>query len=623
MSHYESLRDYFQEEHIELIMNAVKEHISYELKVDCQVNAPCVKSIECIEIDTLYNVEYELGLAADIVEDDKIVSSSFLLTIRGNLEKNLKDINVIYVRDINEDDFPKDNLLNQFTLPDWSESEMEGLGSGLYEFYKSHGLYRKYKLNIHMLVDDGILYFAPLPANCLGRVILSKLDVKVIQRGYRKPIITRTIPASPGTILLNYKNYGVNKDGGLRITVAHELIHSAFHRAFLKILQLLGEEKIDLNSSTGNVTSYENMTDIQKALCIAEWQANELSMRFAMPETTIKSLLDDMAFTPYLYDNKGDWIQVLINTLAKEYGVSPLIAKSRLRQLGYDYVDGTCLGSDDHRKKPFYFPLGTLKGNESFVINRSNFERVTRENECFAKLINSGRYIFLGHVVCMFSSKYVIAISNSDNYEVEFELSDYAREHADECLIIFKYRSITKANDFFPNNISLYLNKMPDYNEVTPESFELPNEDTGIDKKTKDLIEKYNDECIQLKSDSKKTFANTMIYHMKKTENDMQPIDDIELAKRTKLSLAAIKKIYSGETKNIDIRNVMVLCLALQLNFLESYDMFKKAGYDLMADTLQNQTYRFIIENQVYSLEDCNSILRYFNQDEVPYHRGQ
>ncbi len=431
MSHYESLKDYFQEEHIELIMNAVKEHISYELKVDCQVNAPCVKSIECIKIDTLHNVEYELGIAADIVEDDKIVSSSFLLTIRGNLEKNFKDINVIYVRDIDEDDFPKDNLLNQFILPDWSESEMEGLGSGLYEFYKSHGLYRKYKLNIHMLVDRGKLYFAPLPENCFGRVILSKLDVEVIQKGYITSITTRTISASPGTILLNYKHYGVNMDGGLRITVAHELIHSAFHRAFLKILQLLGEEKIDLNSSTGNVTSYENMTDIQKALCIAEWQANELSMRFAMPETTIKSLLDDMAFTPYLYDNKGDWIQVLINTLAKEYGVSPLIAKSRLRQLGYDYVDGTCLGSDDHRKKPFYFPLGTLKGNESFVINRSNFERVTRENEYFAKLINSGRYIFLGHVVCMFSSKYVIAISNSDNYEVEFELGDYARLKVD------------------------------------------------------------------------------------------------------------------------------------------------------------------------------------------------
>lgn len=621
MAKYDSLKDFFQGEHLGLITRAVKEQVDCELKADCQVSAICVKSLECINNDPLGNVEYELGVLADLVIDNIIVNRSFILTITGNLERKLNAINVVGIMDIDESDFPKDNLLSQFILHDWPESELEIIGNEMYKFYDRLGLYGKYKLNIPILVDREMLYFAPLPEDCLGRVILSEVDVEVIQKGYIMPMVTRTIHASLGTILLNYKHYGVNMDGGLRVTVAHELIHSAHHRNFFKILHLLGEEKVDLNSSIGAITNDENMTDIQKALYIAEWQANELGMRLAMPEITIEAVIDDMAYDySYFYDNKGDWIQGCINKIAIIYGVSLLIAKVRLRQLGYDSVDGTCLGSDDDRKKAFYFPLGTLKNNESFVINRSNFERLLRENADFAELINSGRYIYIGHVVCVFSSKYVTAVTNSENDEVIFELSDYAREHADECLIKFKYKSITKTNDFFPIYISPYLNKMPDYNKVSPESFELSKEDTGLDQKTIDDIEQYNDEWNELNSNQKSTFSNTIIYYMKDKN-----IDDSELAKRTRLKPTAISKIISGKTKTPDPRNVMAICIALELSLSESIDLFMKlpTKYNIMNDTLQNRAYRYIIENQYFDLDECNKILRHFDQSELPYHKGQ
>ena len=81
MAKYDSLKDFFQGEHLELITRAVKEQVDCELKADCQVSAICVKSLECINNDPLGNVEYELGVLADLVIDNIIVNRSFILTI--------------------------------------------------------------------------------------------------------------------------------------------------------------------------------------------------------------------------------------------------------------------------------------------------------------------------------------------------------------------------------------------------------------------------------------------------------------------------------------------------------------------------------------------------------------
>lgn len=143
---------------------------------------------------------------------------------------------------------------------------------------------------------------------------------------------------------------------------------------------------------------------------------------------------------------------------------------------------------------------------------------------------------------------------------------------------------------------------------------------TDLEDKTLNQIEEHNNNLSQLNSLQCSTFANTLVFHMRRLE-----IDDKELVKRTRLKPDAISKILSGETKKPDLRNVMAICIALELSLTESYDMFMKlpVKYNIMEDTLQNRAYRFIIENQYYDLDECNKILRYFNQDELPYHKGQ
>ena len=274
--------------------------------------------------------------------------------------------------------------------------------------------------------------------------------------------------AIPGTILLNKKKYADELDGSLMITVAHELAHWWFHQRFFKVLLLLGEDHVDLKSSTDMVALNDNMTDVQKALCIAEWQADVLAIRLAIPAITVDAAIQEIANDPSTqYANYGDRMQACVNKFAKIYNVSPFVAKERLRQLGYDFVDGTCLEYEENGKKiqpaPFYFQPRTLKGNETFVIDRNNYERLLRENSDFADLINSGRYVYLGYVVCQLEAEYIDVVYDKD--DIRYVLSKYARENANKCLLKFRFRNEKASNKSYHYS-TFYLNKIPEYNEI-------------------------------------------------------------------------------------------------------------------------------------------------------------
>ena len=451
MAQYENFKDYFQHEHIKLIKDAVSNH----LKDDSQITEAVIRSLVCTADDAKYNTEFDLGVSVKTVGVEESVTLSFIVTVRGNLEQRFKDIQVKAVRKNNSDMFPKDNILSQFILPDIPKDKIEDIGNDLYEFCAKNGLFVNYKLYIEKLVSDGMIHFAPLPNNCLGRVILSEADVEIIKNVQTEDGLKPkefTIHATHGTILLNYKKYAEEMDGGLRITVAHELVHTLFHDRFLKLLQLLGEEKVDILSSADT----DAFTDIQQALSIAEWQADILAMRLAIPSATADTAMNDIAKNPSThYENHGDRMQACVIKFAKLYGVSPYVAKERLRQLGYDNVDGTIIEFDGDKKKPITFPRGTLKGNETFVINRDNYERLLWKSKDFSELINSGRYIYLGYVVCLVDQKYVDVIINEDGFG--FHLTTYAREHADECCIKFAVKSVYNKCEKYINYGQTYL----------------------------------------------------------------------------------------------------------------------------------------------------------------------
>ncbi len=605
MTQYANLKDYFQKEQFNLISNAISDY----MKNGKPINNLVIHSLVCTDDDANFNAEFELGVSVSVDDDENTDSRSFIIAVKGNLQKRFNDIQSVRVKKVNSNEFPEDNLLSQFILPDIPVEELERIGNQLYSYYKEIAGFEEVHLSIEKLLKIEPIFFSELPNGCLGRIILLESDVEIFHNNTKK-----LYHALPGTILLNKEKYYDEQDGGILITIAHELVHWQLHQRFFMLLTLLGEETVDLKSETQPIILDKSMTAVQKALCIAEWQANAVAMRLAIPSSTVDATIKEIANDPSTYyENFGDRMQACVIKFAKKYNVSSFIAKERLYQLGYDFVNGTIVEFDNDKKKPFYFTPGTLNSNETFVIDQANYERLLRENEKFAELIESRRYVYLGYVVCLFDAKYICVEKKEDG--IKLVLSDYAREHADECLLKFQFRSESDSNLILHYGAS-YLNKIPEYNKIVPESFELCEEDTELDPTTISQIKEYNDTLTRLNSPELSTLANTIVYYMKEKE-----IDDKELHKRIGLSIAAIEKIYTGKTEKVNIKNVMALCIGLQLDSEECYDMFEKAGYNIREDTLRNRAYRYLFNNAFLGLKECNKILRYFNQEELPDHK--
>lgn len=353
-------------------------------------------------------------------------------------------------------------------------------------------------------------------------------------------------------------------DGGLRITVAHELVHTLFHDRFLKLLQLLGEEKVDLHSSTETFTLDENMTDIQKAICIAEWQADVLAMRLVIPSDTVITDIDAAVHTHYV--NSGDRMQACVIIFAKIYGVSCYVAKERLRQLGYDNVDGTFIIVDGCMYQPFSFPRGTLKENETFIINRANYKRLLLEDKDFADLVESRFFIYTGYVICINDVKYISPVSNDNG--LSFELSEYARNHVNECCIKFTWHEKQCATTYTEFD---YLNKLADgtYSKDGELTQEAKN-DWDSYKRMKNDEKKAKKILVEMDEANVKSFAEALHFHIKRLR--LRPVDIYD---EKYLKESTFLSYYKG-SRNPTLENVLIICNKLGLPYKLCTDLLKK-----------------------------------------------
>lgn len=616
MGQYANLKDYFQNEHKQLIQDAISHHLNDEM----QLTELVIRSLVCTDDDECFNAEFEIGVSVNAVDVEETDALKFIITVRGNLEKRFKDIHVMSVRNINGDSFPDDNILSQFILPAIPEGEAERIGNDLYNFYSKYGCFENYKLSIPHLVTEGMIHFAPLPDNCLGRVILSESDVEImrnVQTSYGLKPEVCTIRAVHGIILLNYEKYAKEMGGGLRITVAHELVHTLFHGRFLKVLQLLGEEKVDMHSSTENVALDEAMSDIQKALCIAEWQADVLAMRLAIPSCTLNDTLTIATFNVKNKSkiiNRGDRNQACVKEFAEIYGVSCYVAKERMRQLGFDFVDGTIIEFDGKAMPPFIFQINTLKDNETFVINNDNYERLLQENSDFLELITSRIFVYTGYVVCLYDAKYIKPAVN--NGQISYELTDYAREHAHECCLKFEYH-IKEENQYDIDRLMSFtylcrLDSPKEYGEADKDGdYSLSNdaedditmffEKLKKEKEVKKVLRDMEDKGIY-------SLYDTLKYHKEKKKLTYEKIAD-----RSNIEFDTVKAYFKKPGKNnyrrIPLERLMIICNAFNLEEKLALDLLNKAGYSLNEHELKGQYYHYLLTITNAPLEAWNKHL--------------
>lgn len=583
MARYANLKDYLQHEQNKLIEKAItKYQNSY---ADINTHIEC---LFCTD-DEHSNLKMELVVSAN--RNDTVSRKQYYkVTLFGSLDRKLQDIQVIEVDKCRKSDIRDDDLLNNFILPDVRTDDLERIGNELFSYYNIFADIHGYGLSLGKIISNmkAPIFFADLTDDCLGRINLVEADIKIYQYDMEAQQLQEVSGhAKPGIILLNKKKYYDGLDGELLIVVAHELVHWQFHQKFFKILVLLGTDSDEMNCKDIPVAFSDSMTDIEKAMCIAEWQANALAMRLAIPSCTVDVVNKEIANDPSTYyENYGDRMQACVIKFAKIYGISCFVAKARMRQLGYDFVDGTCLEYEENGKKiqpaPFYFQPRTLKEDETFVIYPKEYEKLVHKNKDFAELIETRAFVYTGYTICKNATKF-IKLESSDN-TLSFSLSDYAREHAEECCIKFVYRIKENRIKYDNYSVSAYLHKLhkpEEYGAMDDEEHYILSDKAESDMRvffnehyeTKKVLKNMEDKGIS-------SLYDTLQYH-----KDRKNITFEKMSERTGVPIDSIKSYFAKpDTKKyrgISLEKIMIICNALQLEEIIALDLLNRAGLSL------------------------------------------
>lgn len=594
MAQYESLKDYLSLNRKDEILKKANEYFQAHSDVK---NKVCLKDITIITVSCVEGIlpttMVFMEVSAEVCINNTTSASSayYGILFSGNVLKGFSGLNLISAGEISEKELHEENIPAMFGLPDITCDTLEEEAQKIHRIFcaiikkdPEHKYWfpvieikEKYKLKMWPAkLDDGVLgqiRFTP-----------SRADIYDI-RDMNKCFTDELIPAN--AILINsdyYNNHSTRYDD--IIVAAHELVHWNLHRMYFYISQLLDDNYQLMNCSSKPIVFDDSMSLKDRAYWYAEWQANELAIRVAMPKHLVEKAIeeynnDESVYNPADIPFSGMYYQNMIYKLSWDFNVPKEVMKIRLRQLGYDYADGTFVTVDNCIYPPFTFPRGTLREDETFVIDRDNYERLLLDNEEFSELIGKRYFVYTGYVVCYNHPKY---IKHKFSHGVtEYVLSDYAREHVDECCYKFKYTYTSNNNSFTEYTTSQYLCKLDDI--ILTITTDADNKGVTINaKQLKKIFDK-------LKEDEKKaektkatmilanitTFSAIFKYHKEQIKGlTYEKIEDTYGIPVNTLK-AYVAPENSSRYRKPSLEHMMLLCHAFHLPHDTAIDFLTKA----------------------------------------------
>lgn len=528
------------------------------------------------------------------------------------------------VEEVTVESLQTETVLSLFGLPDVSrdslEDEAKRIHAVLTARIPTNDKHRYWFPVIKIKEKYGMkMWPAKLDNSILGQIrfVPSRADIYDI-KDMSKCYYDEPIPSN--SILLNSKYYTNEVDScDDVITTAHEFVHWYHHQLYFLIMQLLDKGIVEMSCSSEPIAFDDSISLKDKAYWYAEWQANELSMRLTMPKHLVERAINeynkdesvqsvhnnaDMPFSGMYYQN-------MIYKLSCDFNVPVEIMKRRLRQLGHDFADGTFITVDDCTYQSFTFAYGTLKENETFIIDRSNYERLLSENKDFAELIESKLFVYTGYVICLNDIKYIEP--QFLDGRLYFILSDYAKEHADECCMKFSLDAevnVTRNPVLYGKNFLCKL-KTGTYSEKKNENLKLTSfamndmysyyKMREEQKEARRIIDEMDNENIE-------GFSGALQFLMNKRK-----LTSADLSDEQYLNYETLKKYLKGSRKP-SLEKIMVICNKLEVQYELAIDLLSRAEKTLNLHCAKDKLYDYLLTITNATLEEWDLILVQNNQ---------
>ena len=512
---------------------------------------------------------------------------------RGDLDKNLDDFEILRVSKYNGKSRVKDpmddslvpvmnkneldEIAEQFLRTHYKKALLEPTWIDPIELAKGMGLTVRYE----HITKDGSVFGRSYFCDCQSDLYNPQTD----------EMYQELIPA--GTVLVDKKTAFLSVLGSVHNTIVHECVHWDKHKKAFALVRLYDNSLSNIGCKVvgGIAGNHRDSVDWM------EWQANALAPRIQMPISMFKKKVEQL-ISKYrremkLYD-MIDIIEPIIDELVMTFGVSRLAAKIRMLDAGYEEAAGAFIYVDNHYVRPHKAPKGYLAKNQTFSISARDAIVESKFNPKLVAALADNEYVFVDSHFVLNTPLYLETDECGD-----LALTHYARNHMDECCLVFELKIKTSVTEHYHTECFLNRDKSSD---ITFEAH-YSEKNNGA-KNQVQMIKDYNADVLSIAKKLPMNFSGSLDALIGWAE-----MTEEELAEAADMSEKTIQRLRNTEPDNVTIETVMQLCIGMKLPPVLSTCLLKASGKSFMM-TEQHIMYQFLLNSCYHmSIFDCNEML--------------
>ena len=543
------------------------------------------------------SIQFRAAIQADVIikgrsrrdYEEDMVNPWFSIFFTGILRGGLNMVTITAVEEYTRDSFNKENALSKYLVPYVSSKDLDHHAERFLKKYCPKALEAPIRLPVGEVLEAMCLtvHFAPLQDGVFGRTYFKDATVDIFNDEHN----IETTHIEEGTILVNPDAFFMRNIGSARNTIIHECVHWDMHYKFFELQKLLNPEISSIACAV--VENYEKPKDaLSEEYSWMEWQANALAPKILIPAKTGRAkfieiyttLSQSMPDTP-----NAELMEYTVKQFAEFFDVSEVAAKIRAIELGFDQAAGVLNYVDGKKCPPFSFTKGTLKKDQTFVIDWTNAILAPLIAPELMDDIKEGRFLHVNGMMVINDPKY-ISVKNE-----RAELTEYALAHADECCLVFD--RTTRLSDKYDDSFYriCFLCRDVDSKSFVEAKYnprEGRNED--VQKRAREMVtiaaeaKRVSDILAEVPS----SFCGTLDYHVRRRGYTNEKMEE-----RTGISYRMIQDYRNKKDAKPTLQSVLALCIGLNLHPSFAYDLINKAGYNIMIPSEEYLIYRYLIDN--------------------------
>ncbi len=395
---------------------------------------------------------------------------------------------------------------------------------------------------------------------------------------------------------------GINNEGRINNTIAHECFHWYKHRKYFIFERAHNNGAqfgIKCDARTISGSDYKNWSDMERM----EWQARKMAPRILMP---LKAAIKKVEELFLKYENQGISRTMALGSVIKEFAdffdVSAESAGIRIREIGYLDVS---VAEFSVTQDVFYKtePQQRIERRESRavqhqqIISLEEALKIYMEDDFFRQALDTGEFRYADGFFALKSS----TVRLID--EPEAHLTEYAKAHLHESVLDFTTKFVGVTYLMHGSDSHMMYRKDTEYEKKT--TLDANTQNTELFNKAKEL-EKIIGRSVRTHQTANELLTAYM---------NVEGWDKVKFSHRTGLNDMAFSRLKKKDYR-FKKEQLISMGVGLQIELHEMEEVLDRAGLSFSKSDPVDLAYSFLFTGyRGKDIESCNALLQKTSMD--------